>query len=264
LPDWFYSQKGTPSGPYTEERLRGLAQAGVIRPDTLCWCDHFGSEWRPFAKTGLYVPQPVAAPAVNGINAYAWMCAAIPWVGMPIDVLLGLYAPASSNAGNALNLVYSVAYIVLVSRDWKVIGAAGLVTRGKQPSRWWCLLIPVYLWKRARYLQQSKACFWTWMAGLLVMIGVEAGLAAVQQTSLTSCQSQAGASDVINLVNTLQYMKTLNVKVISLSQQRETAATPTLRSCSGSLLGSDGKSYPLNYSFEKRADGVYVHVTLLQ
>lgn len=39
------------------------------------------------------------------------------------------------------------------------------------PSKWWCLIMPVYIWRRLTLLKQSRIHFWLWI-GVLIGLSV--------------------------------------------------------------------------------------------
>ncbi len=66
-----------------------------------------------------------------------------------------------------LSLGLFVTWINCIFKDTKQIAAVNILA----PSRWWILIMPVYLWKRANKLKTSKGSFW-----LLIMFWVIASV----------------------------------------------------------------------------------------
>jgi hypothetical protein len=61
---WFYADGGGQVGPVDAKRLRELASAGVLRPDTSVWKEGL-AEWIPASKLkGLFGANPSLTPAV--------------------------------------------------------------------------------------------------------------------------------------------------------------------------------------------------------
>ncbi len=79
---------------------------------------------------------------------------------------------------------------------------------------------------------------------------------------LPTCPSQNAATEVIRLANTLDSLKSTGRTAVSLSGQTEVSATETLRSCSGTLLVSDGSQHATTYSFEQRATDVFARINV--
>ena len=79
---------------------------------------------------------------------------------------------------------------------------------------------------------------------------------------LPTCPSQSATAEVIRLANTLDSLKSTGRTAVSLSGQTEVSATETLRSCSGTLLVSDGGQHAMTYSFEQRPTDVYARINV--
>lgn len=117
-------------------------------------------------------PTPSTSRSID--NRLAWGIVAVPLVGMVLEAI----------TGSALPWAYLAANIALCVLDERRLKATGR----EAPSSWWCLLIPVYLWKRARLLKQSKKIFWCWVAAfaLSLMIGGGGQEAAMEQRVATA------------------------------------------------------------------------------
>jgi uncharacterized RDD family membrane protein YckC len=73
--NWYYAEGGQQQGPATEEELRDLVEAGVVKGDTLVW--HEGlADWQPYRRVKgegrpveVAEPQPAAAemPPEDGV-----------------------------------------------------------------------------------------------------------------------------------------------------------------------------------------------------
>ena len=46
-PVWYYTDGVTSWGPHSAAEMTAFANAGKLRPDTLCWKPAFGDRWRP-------------------------------------------------------------------------------------------------------------------------------------------------------------------------------------------------------------------------
>ncbi len=74
-------------------------------------------------------------------------------------------------------------YVYAVFKDTDQIAKAGKVP----PSKWWVLILPVYLWKRANVLSSSKQAFWgviatMCIAFILSCVLITAGIAHIMDT----------------------------------------------------------------------------------
>lgn len=162
--NWYYAEKGEKVGPLNLGELKNLIEIGKVEKETTVW-DGEG-DWKPAYKTALSeflkgpanVPPPLAGADVY--NGYVWTVAAIPVIGSILELMLiGIL-------GGAATFLYLIPNVVLCILDEKKLKGAG----HKAPSSWWCLLIPVYLWKRATFLKQRKNYFWGWGAAFVISI----------------------------------------------------------------------------------------------
>lgn len=72
------------------------------------------------------------------------------------------------------SLIY---YIYAVFADTKQINA----TSRQAPSRWWLIIMPVYLWKRANVLNQPKSAFWSFIG--LAFAAIIASIVIIAMTA---------------------------------------------------------------------------------
>lgn len=167
--NWYYAEKGEKLGPFDLEELKNLVTKGKISKDTKVWGGM--GDWMPAYQTALSgmfsapsdTPPPLAGTDVY--NLYVWLVVAIPIVGAILELLL------FDVLGAASALLYLVPNVVLCVLDERKLKAAG----HQAPSSWWCLIIPVYLWKRATLLKHKKHYFWGWVAAMVISIFITIG-----------------------------------------------------------------------------------------
>lgn len=163
---WYYVQQGNRVGPVSQQDIERLVREGKITADTSVWSGE--GDWRPAREEQALAqlfrlppstppPPPLAGKDID--NRLAWGIVAVPLVGMVLEAI----------TGSALTWLYLAANIALCILDERRLKAAG----HEAPSSWWCILVPVYLWKRAGLLKQSKKIFWCWIAAfaLALMLG---------------------------------------------------------------------------------------------
>jgi hypothetical protein len=163
---WYYAQQGNRVGPVSREDIERLVREGKVTADTSVWSGE--GEWRPAREDqtlGHLFRQPidVTTPLVGKKtdDRLAWGIAASPLA----DVVLGWIT------GGVSSLFVWLACIVLAIKDEKRLKASG----HQAASHWWILLVPVYLWKRAVALKQSKKIFWYWVAAFALALVLGAG-----------------------------------------------------------------------------------------
>ena len=150
---WYYAEKGKQIGPVTSDAIKALVVDGKINQDTSVW--NGKGDWKPARTTELSslferpsdVPPPLMGADVD--NKYVWLVVAVPLIGLVIELM----------AGKELTMVYVALNIALCLFDGRKLKAAGHMA----PGNIWAFLVPVYLWKRAGMLKQSKLCFWAWI-----------------------------------------------------------------------------------------------------
>jgi GYF domain 2 len=151
---WYYVSNGTRAGPLDGARMRQLLAAGTMTNATQVWKPGFGG-WMPAGETALRQtptePPPVPGSAVN--NGLVWTVAFVPLAGSILGLMLGL-------VGWPLAILFLAVNITLCFIDSGVLGKAGYDTSA---FGGWAFLIPVYLYRRAKALDQSLAYFATWM-----------------------------------------------------------------------------------------------------
>lgn len=167
--NWYYAEKGEKLGPFNLEELKDLVKKGKVSNDTKVWAGM--GDWVPAYQTalsGMFSAPSDTPPPLTGAevyNLYVWLVVAMPIVGALLELLF------IDILGEASFLLYLVPNVVLCVLDERKLKAAG----HQAPSSWWCLIIPVYLWKRATLLKQKRHYFWGWMAALVISFFITIG-----------------------------------------------------------------------------------------
>lgn len=172
---WHYERDGQRMGGVTVEEMGSLIAQRVVDGRTLVWAQGF-KDWTALQETELAVhltapDTPPMLPASRISNTVVWVLAAAPVLGALLE---GFVAGILSQNEYALSVAISERqywYITLLLNiglgilDEQRLKKAGVDTKafGKM-----VFVIPVYLWKRAKALNQRPAYFWTW-AGLFVL-----------------------------------------------------------------------------------------------
>jgi len=166
--EWFYLHDARRVGPVTEDHISQLLADGVIDDKIQVW-NHNLPAWQPLSsssiahlatKDGTTAPPPVPGSAVG--SGLVWILAFCPILGGVITILL---SPLVDTAG-ALFWVSPALNLIFVYADDRRLRCAGYSTE-KLGAAW---LIPVYLWRRAVMLRQSKAYFWVWCIAMILAL----------------------------------------------------------------------------------------------
>lgn len=158
--NWYYVAKGERVGPISLQELRDLVTKEKINEETKVWNGE--GDWKSAKETELAdmfkrpagVPPPLSGTDVD--NKFVWFVVAVPIIGLIIEYMIG----------RDLAWIYWIINIVLCVLDERKLKSAG----HKAPTTWWAIIIPVYLWKRAGLLKQTKNYFWGWIASFIIAI----------------------------------------------------------------------------------------------
>ncbi len=166
---WFYEESGRRKGGVTETEIISLIENGTINYGTSVWKEGF-PEWLYIENTELLKhlakvsPPPLTGDKVN--NTVVWFLAFAPIIGLFLEgVVAGLFYgdsyQAELAASNAEFWYVTVALnIILCILDERKLKSAGQDTSN---FKGWVWLVPVYLYQRAKKLNQNLAYFVVWL-----------------------------------------------------------------------------------------------------
>jgi hypothetical protein len=140
MTEWFYSRKGTRSGPHEAADMTKFAAEDLVDDDTLCWTTGYGTEWKPFSQTELHIalpsnpnePPPLPPGQIN--NFYAYMFAVVPLIGSIVEVAVAQSRGLEETPTPSIFLLYGFAYLVLASLGMRAINRSGNEPVGKRPA----------------------------------------------------------------------------------------------------------------------------------
>ncbi|GAA4357379.1 hypothetical protein GCM10023185_22060 [Hymenobacter saemangeumensis] len=174
---WHYEVNGKTNGPVDQTGLQELLNTQHIKGNTLVWRPGF-DQWIELQQSELQdvltIPPPLSGNRVD--NTIVWILAFAPVLGMVLESILGsLMVPREpAFPGGPIPAQPSLAWVYLALNtalsiwDERRLKAAGYSTRPFGGI--WLFLVPVYLFKRAKSLQQKPSYAWTWVAVLLASI----------------------------------------------------------------------------------------------
>lgn len=172
---WHYEQNGQRLSGATVDDMYSLIMQRKIDGNTLVWSEGF-TDWTKLQETELAThlaaiktPPPLPASKIN--NTVVWILAAAPIIGLFLEgFIAGLIGKNEFEVEMAIN-EHHYWYVTLILNiglgilDERRLKAAGIDTGAFGKT---VFIIPVYLWKRAKSLNQSPAYFWIWL-GLFVL-----------------------------------------------------------------------------------------------
>ena len=167
---WHYEWCGQRLGPHSMTEMESLIANRTLTRGTLVWRSGLDA-WTPVESTELgerlklTTPPPLDGARVN--NNVVWLLAVSPLLVDALRIALILIEAHGNEAladrliaGNAYWVLGPIANIALSYWDESVLKKAGVNT--KLLGQPW--LVPVYLFKRAKFLTQMPAYAWTWVA----------------------------------------------------------------------------------------------------
>lgn len=173
---WFYETDGQRKGPVSEEGMLALIKQGIVTYGTLIWKAGF-PEWLKAEDSELRSHlERVAPPPITGKhigNGVVWTLAFAPLIGY---ILESVFAYAVNNSDSAADAAMSDSKYWFITLALNVglsyfdegrLNRAGYDT-GKFKAMAW--LVPVYLYKRAKALNQSLGYFIVWMVCFILTL----------------------------------------------------------------------------------------------
>lgn len=165
--EWHYTSGGERKGPVTEDQIRILLENGNLDHSTHVWNINL-PDWQPITSSSLSVllrnspPSPPPIPGNTVKNELVWILSVCPIAG---GILTALLAPLLNMEGGLFWLTPAL-NIWLAYWDEKRLTKTGYAT-SQMGGAW---LIPVYLWKRATVLKQSRRYFFLWCVAFIFSI----------------------------------------------------------------------------------------------
>jgi len=156
---WHYMLNGKRIGPTSETEIKRLLSVGTLDNKTLVWKENL-DDWIPISQTALKcpttTPPPLTGAAVS--NGYVWTVAFVPIWGTVLE-----YIVAGATDSNVENLWFIT---LLLNITFCIVDGRVLKNAGHDTDKFggWAWFVPVYLYKRAKALNQSLSYFITWMA----------------------------------------------------------------------------------------------------
>lgn len=250
--NWFYEKERQRLGPVSESNLRELVRNGVLNGDNLVWTDSFGTDWKAIRFTDLMekISGPPPLPTTHIDNTLAWVIALVPIIGAVIELAISqqVNIPVWGIIGG-----YLVSYIVLVQIDVRRIKASGNSVDTTQFENWW-LLIPVYLFKRANSLKQSKAYFWTWFGAIVIgsVIGGDAKAIFDKDTywgaGLPACDSNYMKTQTQQIFREIPLMKLRGIVALEVKNAQQLSGNTKQKKCTAAFVTSLGTDLQGTYT----------------
>lgn len=188
--DWYYSHRGNKLGPISADQLMSLRREGKIEDDAHVWRNGL-KDWIPFGDSELaidrskQVPPPLKSHLVS--NTWVWLMAFLPLVFSVLDVGISeiRFEAALQNSGfmylpgvsrhNFTGIHWSIVvgtFLTFILLDERNLRKAGYGKRYYVALA--VLLLPVYLFVRAKRLRQAPSYAIVFLVCLVAGILLEA------------------------------------------------------------------------------------------
>ena len=79
---------------------------------------------------------------------------------------------------------------------------------------------------------------------------------------LPECSGAYASTDVDKVFSTIAPVKQAGIKALRLDDGQQVASTSNNKSCTGTIVATDDRRYPVTYRFEKKGDTIYIHVRI--
>lgn len=175
---WFYEEDGQRKGPVTEESILTLIRSAKVTYGSLVWKTGF-PEWLKAEDTELRQHlEKVSPPPITGkhvSNAVVWVLAFAPIIGYILESAFAYAFNSSDGAAEAALGDNKYWFITLALNiglsyfDENKLKRAGYDTSKFKAMAW---LVPVYLFKRAKALNQNLAYFIVWLVCFAITLAV--------------------------------------------------------------------------------------------
>jgi len=172
---WFYEFKGQRYGGVSQAEIVDLIKSGQIGYGTPVWQKGFSS-WvtveSTLLKTFLNEPPPLTGSLVN--NSVVWVLAFAPILGKILEYIIAEFSYGNRIIGHAAVRAGHYWYVTLILNIiLTVLDEIQLKKAGHNTDKFkgWLWLIPVYLYQRAKNLNQGLSYFIVWLLSFFLALG---------------------------------------------------------------------------------------------
>ena len=173
---WFYEDQGKRMGGVSESQMIHMINSGKLKHESSVWKKGF-AEWQRLEDTELrkFVDE-VTPPPLRGAHARSsilWVLAFAPLIGSFLEYLFAhvmhrnSYVAERAYADGSYWFITVLLNVSLSLWDTRQLKSAGTDT--DQFGRW-ALIVPVYLFQRAKALKQNLAYFVVWLVCFVLVL----------------------------------------------------------------------------------------------
>ncbi len=234
-------------GPVEKDVVQRLFDEGALSDTSLVWNDSFGSEWRrigdilDFRKTDG--PPPLPLTAIN--DFWIWAIVAVPLIGSFVEHII------QSNGEDITGAIvaYFIANSLFCYLDEKSIRNSGR----KTPVSWGIgsLLVPAYLFIRAKRLGKSQITLMAWIAALIAAAYIPQTMGSFYLgLGVPDCESAASIAQVKEIFPKIP-INIAHLLAKDLQDIKTISNTDKHRSCSAIVVVSNGARIPVRFTIDE-------------
>jgi hypothetical protein len=261
-PLWHYERAGKRIGPLQEGEILRAYNSGEISRETLVWSPGVGPSFVRLGDTQLIPPsnEPPPLPATAVDNSLVWVLVAIPLCSAFIERIVD--APSFFSSGWTWTCIIVAANWTISLVDEKRVKRSGVATRDISFG-FWFWLIPVYLYQRARALRGGKNYVWAWWVSFAASLAITLGPGDLRAllsgemylgSGLPPCDSSFEIRQVKKVFDSVPAVRAAGINALTVSRARQLSAPGDELTCLAQVDASNGQTYSVSYTVEKRGD----------
>ncbi len=159
---WFYKVGEEKNGPISVEQVKKLTEENIINQETLMWKNDMYHWLKLKEITTLEEVPPIPKSEVSSV--FVWLLAFMPIIGAVLEyAITNAIGVVSGSLWFIAILLNIFAYVL----DLRAIKKSGYDISG---YFWWIILVPVYLFKRAKLLEQKNTYAFVWCIAFVILL----------------------------------------------------------------------------------------------
>lgn len=174
--EWFYEESGQRKGPHSVQEMVERITGGTLTYGALVWRKGF-PDWQKIEASDLRVhlaevsPPPLSGAHVN--NTIVWVLAFAPIIGYLLEhMVAGVFEANQALAMHAASTskYWYVTYGLNVGLSYFDEHRLKVAGHDTAKFKGWAWLVPIYLFQRAKKLDQKLWYFAVWIACMVLVL----------------------------------------------------------------------------------------------
>lgn len=225
---------------------------GRITGTTLVWTPEFGPAWKQYSDAIMdhqgNTPPPLPASAVS--DFWAWCLTIVPIAGALVKLVL----QPGEEALTFILIAYAAVNGLIAFADQKALENSG---RKLAPIWAAILIVPLYLYLRARRLEKKQITLAVWCLSFATSIYVTNGFQnPLNGFGVPSCSAKISTQKVSELFPQIP-VNFVKLQVKELRDIRELSNANGTRECTAQVLSSKDSIHAVRFTIESRGAEFY-------